>query len=187
MIVPHGRINFPGEQWTSPKGRPKFLKETYVSNLLAIIIISKKIYIDCDLSLERFRRELQFCDWKYFNQNLHAKIMFTQSFGHGCSPRENGLSCSPGEHGLGCSSRELRAIPLGNNLNRVPPKSKCATNFVCAYVSFDWHVYNYKIVTLLETFPLNITSLYKNKYEVHYFSRKLALRREQSCPQGKLT
>jgi hypothetical protein len=37
---------------------------------------------------------VELCSWKYFNQNSHEKIMFTQSLKHMLF----------GEHGLGCSS-----------------------------------------------------------------------------------
>ncbi len=40
MIVPQGKANFLGEQWTLLEERPKFLGEINVTNLLAIIIIS---------------------------------------------------------------------------------------------------------------------------------------------------
>jgi len=35
-----------------------------------------------ELSLERFRGELQLCRWKYLNQNSYAKIMIKQNFKH---------------------------------------------------------------------------------------------------------
>jgi hypothetical protein len=40
MIVPQRKANCPKEQCTSLEERPKFLQETYVTNLLVVTIIS---------------------------------------------------------------------------------------------------------------------------------------------------
>jgi hypothetical protein len=59
----------------------------------------------CNLSLERFWRELQFCSWKYFNHNLYAKVTIKQNVEHICSPRKL-KSLLPWVHD--CSMRKKR-------------------------------------------------------------------------------
>jgi hypothetical protein len=68
-----------------------------------------------NLSLEKFQGELQFCEWKCFNQNSYAKVIIKQNFEHICSPRKlqlllKGCDCSQEKKGLICSSRQLKFL-----------------------------------------------------------------------------
>ncbi len=101
IIVPWGKCNFHEEQWTFLKERPKFLEETYVSNIFAIIIISCLfLYMLVTHHWKGFKEIYNFvigstlikiiyksCNHKKFRTHLFPKE-------HGCS-LGNLTPCSP--------------------------------------------------------------------------------------------
>ncbi len=172
MIVPWGRTIFLGEQWISPRERPKFFRETYVPNLLAIIIISFIfLYRVVTYHWKSLEKSYIFCNWKHFNQNLHTKVIFTQSFGHGCSLKEHGLSCSLGkhgcslgEHGLGCSPKEQMCQKL------------------CVYITFACEFWLNCLQLKSCSYPRDLSN---DKSQVHYSPRKLVLPQGTIMPLGR--